>query len=114
MDNLVYYNIRTSSGPEEAISHLWGKFLTIFEYVEKVFLIIIVYRLCCTNQNQHNAIGAKGMPLRNFWKIRHVPTMKTMCIGGELIHIVWIHTECAHWLQCTFSQSTSIGGLRLV
>ena len=44
-------------------------------------------------------------------------TMKTMCIGSKLIRIVCIHTECAlnviHFI-CTFRQSTSIGGLKLV
>ena len=38
--------------------------------------------------------------------LRRVHTMKVMHIGSELIRIVCIHTEC------TFGQSTSIGGLK--
>ena len=47
--------------------------------------------------------------------IRLVHTMKVMRISSELIHIVCVHTECAlttiH-IECAFSQSTSIGGLK--
>ena len=49
--------------------------------------------------------------------LRHVHTMKVMCIGSELICIVCIHTECtltAIRIECTFCQSTSIGGLKPV
>ena len=41
--------------------------------------------------------------------------MKVMCIGGELIRIVCVHTECALTairIECAFGQSTSIGGLK--
>ena len=41
--------------------------------------------------------------------------MKVMRIGGELIHIVCVHTECtltAIRIECAFGQSTSIGGLK--
>ena len=41
--------------------------------------------------------------------------MKVMRIGSKLICIVCIHTECALTairIECTFSQSTSIGGLK--
>ena len=34
--------------------------------------------------------------------------MKIICIGNELLCIVCVHNEC------TFSQSTSIGGLKSV
>ena len=41
--------------------------------------------------------------------------MKVMRIGGKLICIVCVHIECAlttiH-IECTFGQSTSIGGLK--
>ena len=43
--------------------------------------------------------------------------MKVMRIGGELIRTVCIHTECALTaicIECAFSQSTSIGGLKPV
>ena len=43
--------------------------------------------------------------------------MKVMHIEGELIRIVCICTECALTairIECAFSQSTSIGGLKLV
>ena len=52
--------------------------------------------------------------------------MKVMRIGGELIRIVCVHTECALTairiecaltairIECAFSQSTSIGGLKPV
>ena len=43
--------------------------------------------------------------------------MKVMHIGGELIRIVCVHTECALTairIECTFGQSTSIGGLKPV
>ena len=42
--------------------------------------------------------------------------MKVMHIGGELIHIVCVHTECtltAIRIECAFGQSTSIGGLKV-
>ena len=48
---------------------------------------------------------------------RRVHTMKVMCIGSELIHIVCVHTECALTairIECAFNQSTSIGGLKPV
>ena len=48
---------------------------------------------------------------------RRVHTMKVMRIGGELIRIVCVHTECALTairIECAFSQSTSIGGLKPV
>ena len=41
--------------------------------------------------------------------------MKVMSIGGELIHIVCVHTECvlaAIRIECAFGQSTSIGDLK--
>ena len=41
--------------------------------------------------------------------------MKVMCIGSELIRIVCVHTECAltaNRIECTFGQSTSMGGLK--
>ena len=41
--------------------------------------------------------------------------MKVMCIGSELIRIVCVHTECALTairIECAFSQSTLIGGLK--
>ena len=41
--------------------------------------------------------------------------MKVMRIGSELIRIVCIHTKCvltAIRIECTFNQSTSIGGLK--
>ena len=41
--------------------------------------------------------------------------MKVMRIGGELIHIVCVHTECALTavrIECAFGQSTSIGSLK--
>ena len=47
--------------------------------------------------------------------IRLIHTMKVMRIGSELIHIVCVHTECALTtirIECAFSQSTSIGGLK--
>ena len=48
---------------------------------------------------------------------RRVHTMKVMCIESELICIVCVLTECAlttiH-IECAFSQSTSIGGLKSV
>ena len=43
--------------------------------------------------------------------------MKVMRIGGELIRIVCVHTECALTairIECAFDQSTSIGGLKPV
>ena len=43
--------------------------------------------------------------------------MKVMHIGGELIRIVCVHTECALTavrIECAFGQSTSIGGLKPV
>ena len=43
--------------------------------------------------------------------------MKVMRIGGELIRIVCVHTECALTairIECAFGQSTSIGGLKPV
>ena len=46
-----------------------------------------------------------------------VHTMKVMRIGSELICVVCVHTECALTairIECTFSQSTSIGGLKPV
>ena len=49
--------------------------------------------------------------------LRRVHTMKVMRIGSELIHIVCVHTECtltAIRIECAFSQSTFIGGLKLV
>ena len=52
-----------------------------------------------------------------FWLIRRVHTMKVMRIGAELIRIVCVHTECALTairIECAFSQSTSIGGLKPV
>ena len=48
---------------------------------------------------------------------RRVHTMKIMRIGSELIRIVSVHTECALTairIECAFSQSTSIGGLKPV
>ena len=48
---------------------------------------------------------------------RCVHTMKVMRIGGELIRIVCVHTECALTaicIECAFGQSTSIGGLKQV
>ena len=48
---------------------------------------------------------------------RHVHTMKIMRIGSKLIHNASVHTECALTairIECTFGQSTSIGGLNLV
>ena len=42
--------------------------------------------------------------------LRRVHTMKVMCIGSELICIVYIHTECiitAIHIECAFGQSTS-------
>ena len=47
--------------------------------------------------------------------IRRVHTMKVMRIGGELIRIVCVHTECALTairIECAFGQSTSIGDLK--
>ena len=41
--------------------------------------------------------------------LRHVHTMKIMCIETELIHIACIHTELH---QCPLSQSTFTGGLK--
>ena len=49
--------------------------------------------------------------------LRRVHTMKVMHIESELIRIVCIHTECALTairIECTFSQPTSIGGLKPV
>ena len=49
--------------------------------------------------------------------LRRVHTMKVMRIGSELIRIVYVHTECALTairIECAFSQSTSIGGLKPV
>ena len=49
--------------------------------------------------------------------LRHIHTMKVMRIGSELIRIVCIHTECvltAIRIECAFSKSTSIGGLKAV
>ena len=40
--------------------------------------------------------------------------MKVMRIGGELIRIVCVHTECALTAIRAFGQSTSIGGLKPV
>ena len=43
--------------------------------------------------------------------------MKIMCIGSELICIIYVHTECsltAIRIECAFSQFTSIGGLKPV
>ena len=43
--------------------------------------------------------------------------MKIMRIESELIRIVCVHTECtltAIRIECAFSQSTSIGGLKPV
>ena len=43
--------------------------------------------------------------------------MKIMRIESELIRIACVHTECALTairIECTFSQSTSIGGLKPV
>ena len=51
------------------------------------------------------------------YHIRRAHTMKVMRIGGELIRIVCIHTECALTairIECAFGQSTSIGGLKPV
>ena len=52
-----------------------------------------------------------------FSVLRHVHTMKIMHIGSKLICIVCVHTECTltkiHF-ECIFSQSTPIGGLKLV
>ena len=51
------------------------------------------------------------------YHIRYVHTIKEMRIGGELIRIVCVHTECALTairIECAFSQSTSIGGLKPV
>ena len=54
------------------------------------------------------------------WRIgalRRVHTMKVMLIGGELIRIVCVHTECALTairIECAFGQSTFIGGLKPV
>ena len=48
---------------------------------------------------------------------RCVHTMKVMCIESELFCIVCVHTECALTItriECAFSQSTSIDGLKLV
>ena len=43
--------------------------------------------------------------------------MKIMCFESELIRITYVHTECAltaiHF-ECAFSQSISVGGLKLV
>ena len=50
-------------------------------------------------------------------QLRRVHTMKVMRIGGELIQIVCVHTECALTairIECAFGQSTSIGGLKPV
>ena len=47
--------------------------------------------------------------------LRPVHTTKIMRIKSELIRIVTVHTECtltAIWFEFTFSQSTSIGGLK--
>ena len=47
--------------------------------------------------------------------IRLVHTMKIMHIESELIRITCVHTECALTaicIECAFSQSTSIGGLK--
>ena len=44
-------------------------------------------------------------------------TMKVMHIGSKLIHIVCVHTECALiaiQIECAFSQSTSMDGLKPV
>ena len=43
--------------------------------------------------------------------------MKVMRIGSELIRIVCVYTECALTairIECAFSQSTFIGGLKPV
>ena len=43
--------------------------------------------------------------------------MKVMCIESELIRIVCVNTECtltATCIECAFSQSTFIGGLKPV
>ena len=47
---------------------------------------------------------------------RHVHTMKVMRIESELIHIACVRTEYALTairIECIFSQSTSIGGLKM-
>ena len=45
--------------------------------------------------------------------LRHVHTMKIMCIESKLIHIISVHTNnCALTtirIECSFDQSTSIG-----
>ena len=48
--------------------------------------------------------------------LRRVHTMQVMLIGSKLICIVYVHSECAltaiH-IECSFSQSTSIGSLKV-
>ena len=55
--------------------------------------------------------------LKSQGKLRRVHTMKVMRIESKLVRIVCVHTECALTairIECTFSQSTSIGGLKSV
>ena len=54
--------------------------------------------------------------LINVCALRPVHTTKIMRIKSKLIRIVTVHTECALTairFEFTFSQSTSIGGLKL-
>ena len=54
------------------------------------------------------------------WQNSHkkcVYSMKVMSIGKQLIHTVCVHTECTFtgiYIECAFSQSTSIGDLKPV
>ena len=57
------------------------------------------------------------IPFQPYTYLRPVHTMKVMHIEDELICIVYFHAECALTsirIECTFSQSTSIGGLKPV
>ena len=58
---------------------------------------------------------SKLRPLNSEHLIRPVHTTKIMRVKSKLIRIVTVHTECALTVirfEFTFSQSTSIGGLK--
>ena len=58
----------------------------------------------------------ENMQRNTDWRTRRVHTMKVIRIGSELSIVCVQHTECAltaiH-IECAFSQSTSIGGLKV-
>ena len=68
-------------------------------------------------ENQLHVIHNTGRLLNTSSQLRRVYTIKGMLIGSELIHNACVHTKyalTAIHIECSFGQSTSIGGMKPV